>query len=286
MSKEVSKEFRKLPAGAGAEWLLGGIALFRKAPLALGLLGLIWGGLSAAASMTGQLWLSLVLALLGPILFAGMVYAAREVDLGRTAQPAHLLQGVREGKAGRLLAMLLPQIVALVVVMLLLFVMVGAEQLQQVAKVMAELQANPDPALADTLPAGRLFAWLLVAMVVGVVAGLFTFVAIPEVTFTDSSAFAAMKLSFHASVRNLPALIVMIVLLFIAVFAMGLAVQLIVGLLGLATGPQAANFVGQLVMSAILLPVMGGAVYHAWNQMVGAGPVAPAAPIAAGGFEA
>ena len=33
----------KVPAGAGAEWLLGGFALLRKAPVGLGLLGLGWG---------------------------------------------------------------------------------------------------------------------------------------------------------------------------------------------------------------------------------------------------
>lgn len=31
----------KVPAGAGAEWLLGAFALIRKAPVALGVLGLI-----------------------------------------------------------------------------------------------------------------------------------------------------------------------------------------------------------------------------------------------------
>ena len=36
----------KVPANAGAEWLLRGFALLRKAPMALGTLGLIWGLLS------------------------------------------------------------------------------------------------------------------------------------------------------------------------------------------------------------------------------------------------
>ncbi|REM98766.1 hypothetical protein DSI35_23425, partial [Mycobacterium tuberculosis] len=35
-------EIRKLPASAGAEWLVSGFTLLRKAPLALGLLGVIW----------------------------------------------------------------------------------------------------------------------------------------------------------------------------------------------------------------------------------------------------
>lgn len=279
------KEIRKVPASAGAEWLLGGFALLRKAPLALGLLGLIWGGLSALASVTGQLWLNLVMALLGPILFGGVIYAAREVDLGRPASPRHLLQGLREGKAVQLLAMLLPQIAALVILALLLVAMIGGEQLQHIAQVMAQMQSNPDPELAKTLPAGRMLGWLLLALVVGVVAGFFTFVAIPEVMFTQRGAFAAMATSFRACLRNLPALLVMIVLLLIALFAISLAVNLLIVLLALAIGQQPAAFIGQLLLMAVLLPVMGGAIYHSWRQMLGDAEVLPA-PTRADGFEA
>lgn len=279
-------EIRKVPASAGAEWLLGGFALLRRAPLALGLLGLIWGGLSALASVTGQLWLSLVMALLGPILFGGVIYAAREVDLGRTASPAHLLQGLREGKAVQLLAMLLPQIAALVLLALLLVAMIGGEQLQHIVKVMEQMQANPDPELAKTLPAGRMLGWLLVALVVGVVAGFFTFVAIPDVMFTQRGAFASMAISFRACLRNLSALLVMIVLLVIALFAISLAVNLLIALLTWVIGQPPAMFIGQLLLMASLLPVMGGAVYYAWRGMLGDAPEAPPVVVTADGFHA
>lgn len=278
-------DIRKVPASAGAEWLLGGFSLLRKAPLALGLLGLIWGGVSALASVTGQLWLSLVVALLGPILFAGVVFAAREVDLGRRASPRHLLQGVSEGKVLPLLAMLLPQLAAIVVLALLLVAMIGGEQLQLIVKVMEQIQTNPDPELAKTLPGGRMLGWLLLALVVGVVAGFFTFVAIPSVMFTGDGAFASMLSSLRACLRNLPALIVMIVLLLISLFALSLAVQLVILVLTWAIGQQPATFIGQLLMMAVLLPVMAGTVYFAWRQMLGD---AEALPVAAqvDGFEA
>lgn len=281
-------ELRKVPASAGAEWLLGGFALLRRAPMALGLLGLIWGGLSALASFSGQLWLSFVLALLGPILFGGLVYAAREVDQGRKALPAHLAQGLHDRKAPRLLAMLLPQLAALVVVIVLLYAMIGTGQMQQLVLVMEQMQTNPDPQLAEGLPAGRMFAWALIALVVGVLAGFFTFVAIPEVMFTERGALDAMLLSFRACVRNIGALLVMVVLTVIAMVALSVAVQLVVALLGLAIGAQAATFVGQLLLMAVLLPVMAGAVYYAWRQMLGTAtaPMAPAATTGAGGFEA
>lgn len=278
-------DVRKVPASAGAEWLLGGFSLLRKAPLALGLLGLIWGGVSALASVTGQLWLSLVVALLGPILFGGMVFAAREVDLARQASPRHLLQGLHEGKAAQLLAMLLPQIAALVLLALLLVVMIGGEQLQVIVQVMEQMQTNPDPELAKALPGGRMLGWLLVALVVGVVAGFFTFVAIPNVMFTQHGAFASMATSFRACVRNLPALIVMIVLLLIALFAISIAANLLILLLTWVIGQKPAMFIGQLLLMAVLLPVMAGTIYFAWRQMLGDAAVLPT-PTQANGFEA
>ena len=278
-------DVRKVPAGAGAEWLLGGFALLRKAPLTLGLLGLIWAGLSALASVTGQLWLSLAVALLGPILFGGLIYAAREVDAGRHASPSHLVQGLREGKVLPLLAMLLPNLAALVLLAVLLVVMVGSEQLQVIVQVMQEMQTNPDPELAKTLPAGRMLGWLLVALVVGVVTGFFTFVAIPEVMFTERGAFAAMATSFRACVRNLPALLVMIVLLLIALFAISIAVNLVMLLLVWAIGQQPALFIGQLLLMSVVMPVMAGAVYYAWRNLLGEQP-AVTSSVTEHGFEA
>jgi uncharacterized membrane protein len=265
---------------------MGGIALLRKAPLQLGLLGLIWGGLSALGSLGGQVWLSLLLALAGPVLFGGVVYAAREVDQGRPANPAHLVQGMRDGKLLRLLAMLLPQIAALVVMGVLLVAMIGPEQLQHTTQVLAQLQTNPDPALAETLPTGRLLLWMLAVLVVGVISGFFTFVAIPEVMFTDRGAFAAMKLSLRTCLRNLGALVVLVVLMMIAVIALSLVLQLLALVLAFALGAQAATFATQLLLMAMLLPVMGGAVYLAWRQTVGDAPSAAVPPEPARGIEA
>ena len=279
-------QIRKVPFNAGAEWLLAGFGLLRKAPLALGLLGVIWGALSMLAAMSGQLWLTFIVAVLGPILFGGMIYAAREVDQGRSAQPVHLAQGVREGKLPRLLAMLLPQIAALAILVMLLLAMFGPEQLQQMANVMQQLQDNPDPALVESLPTDRMFGWLLLAMVVGVVVGFFTFIAIPDVMFTDRGAFAAMGASFRACVRNLPAVVLLIVLMFIAVIAISIGINIVTALIGFAIGQAAALFLGQLLMMAVLMPVMAGTIYYAWRNMLGDAPAPPVVTPASGGFEA
>ena len=48
-------DIRKVPASAGAEWLLGGFGLLRKAPLGLGLLGVLYGLLTLLVAASVRL---------------------------------------------------------------------------------------------------------------------------------------------------------------------------------------------------------------------------------------
>ncbi|GHA87833.1 BPSS1780 family membrane protein [Cognatilysobacter bugurensis] len=272
-------DVRKVPAGDGAEWLLGGFALLRRAPLQLGLLGLIWGALSALASMIGS-FPALAMWLLGPVLFAGLIHAAREVDAGRPAQPALLFHGLGNGRALSLLTLLLPQIGALLVMGVVFFAMLTESELQQITSVVEQIQANPaaQPELIQTLPQDKISQFFLLAMFIVIVAGLFTFVATPEILYRGRSGFAAMGASLRACLRNLPALLVMTVLLVITFIALSLAVGLVSGLLGWLIGAAAGQFVSQLLIFAVLMPVLAGLVYHAWRRMLGDSPVPPPVP--------
>ena len=274
---------RKVPAGAGAEWLLGAFALLRKAPLALGMLGLIWGLLSMLAvqamalnASVGML-LQLVLAILAPLLFAGMLWAVREVDQGRPALPAHLFHALRGEHSGSLLATLLPQLAAAAVLGFLLFAMIGADGFQQLREVMGKLQetaeagGQPDPALMLGLPVGRLFLWMLMLFAAAILVSLVTFVAVPDIVFGGSRGFAAMRNSLRACLHNLLAMLVFYVLLFIAFFMMSFGIQLLSMVVQLVAGPTAALWVSNLLLMAVLMPVMAGAVFHAWRQMLGGG---------------
>lgn len=271
----------KVPASAGAEWLLGGFALLRKAPLALGLLGVIWGMLSMvvvqlmALNVTAGLILQLGLAILGPLLFAGLLSAVHDVDQGRPAQPAHLFQFIRSERSSNLLATLLPQLGATLVLGLLLFVMIGPSQLQHLGEVMAKLQeiaqagGQPDPELVQSLPVGRLFLWMLLLFAAVIAISLFTFVAVPDIVFGGSNGFEAMRNSFRACLHNLLALVVFFLLLMVAMFAILFAIGLLSLLAQLVAGPVAASWVSNLLLMAVLMPLMAGAVYHAWKQMLG-----------------
>ena len=272
----------KVPASAGAEWLLRGFALLRKAPLALGVLGLIWGLLSllGVQLMTLNASLGLVvqlgLALMGPLLFAGLLWAVHEVENDRPALPGHLLHAVRSDRTASVLSTLLPQVVAAVVLGVLLLVMVGPTQLQQLAEVMVKLQetaqagGQPDPELMRSLPVGRLFLWMLLLIVAAIAVSFVTFVAVPEILFGGRGGLEAMRNSFRACVHNLGAMVVFYLLMLVSLFAISFAVQLIAMLVQLVAGPGAAIWVANLLLMSVLMPLLAGAVYHAWQQMLGA----------------
>ncbi|SDR11338.1 BPSS1780 family membrane protein [Pseudoxanthomonas sp. CF125] len=280
----------KVPAGAGAEWLLGAFALIRKAPLALGLLGVIWGLLTLlplqamVVNSTLGLLLQFGLALLGPFLFAGMLWAVHDADQGKPVTPAHLFREVRGEHALALLSTLMPQIAAALILGLLLYVMIGPTELQHLAEVIAKLEqttqsgGQPDPELVRTLPVGRMLLWVLALIAAVVAVILITFVAVPGIVFGGRSGFVAMRDSLRACLHNLLAMLVFYVLLAIAFVMLAIGIQLLAMLVQLVAGPTAGIWVSNLLLMGILMPVLAGAAYYAWRQMLGDGAaVDPAA---------
>jgi len=266
----------KLRAGAGAEWLLGGFGVLRKQPLALGLVGLVFAIVSllpllfAAVPMLSLLG-QLVVVVLTPILFGGMVHAVREVDQGRPAHPGQLLQGIREGKAMALVAQLLPQFAAGLVVIVLLVVMVGPTALQGMMAAVEQSQggANPDPAMFDGFPFGAFALWMLLALVVGLFAYMFTFLFPAQVMFDGTPPLEAMKRSFRACIANMGAFLVFIVMFMLVAIGIMIAAQIVGMIIGIFAGALVASLVAQLLMMAVLMPVLMGAVYFAWRQTIG-----------------
>lgn len=272
----------KVPASAGAQWLLDGFAVLRKAPLGLGMLGVIYGALSLLVGFTIDnhgvfLALQLVMLLIGPLLMGGFMFAVHSVDAGGPALPAHLLEGFRGGRAGRLLATLLPNIVAALVCVLLLFVLVGPQAVGEMVEAMeqASAQAAPDPAMVASWPIGRLMLWLVLSVVVALTASFFTFIAIPQIMFAGSGGFAAMARSFRASVRNLPALLVFLIVALIAMFAIYIAVIIVGFVVKMLAGVMAMQVVTQLLSMAVMMPVLVGSIHAAWKQLLTVGAAAP-----------
>lgn len=293
---------RKLPASDGAEWLLGGFALLRRAPLALGALGALWGLLASLVMTVGlavpalATILQLLVALAGPVLFAGLLWAVREVAHGRPAMPAHLLQGVREGRVAQLLTTLLPQLAAGLVLGVLLLVLVGSEQLQALARVSNELNAmaqsgqQPSPeqveALVATLPAGRILLWLLLGVVAAIAVAMTVFVSVPRILFEHRDGLPSMRDSLRACLHNLPAMAVFLLLAMVAIFAIYFGVLLVTLVLQLVAGPVLAMWIAQLLLMAVLMPLLAGATYTAWTRLFGEPVAGASAPPQAGHLEA
>lgn len=294
---------RRLPASAGAEWLLGGFALLGRAPMALGLLGALWGMLGAVVLAVAlavpalAAALQFLLALAGPLLFAGLVWAVREVAQARPAQPANLLQGLQADRAPRLLVTLLPQLAAGLLLAVLLLVLVGPQQLQALYAASEELNAlassgtQPSPeqvqALVAGLPAGRILLWLLLGVATAVVVAMTVFVSVPRIVFDGRGGVAAMGDSLRACMRNLPAMLVFFLLAWIALVAIYFAVMLVMLVVQVLAGPMLAAWLAQLLLMAVVMPLLAGVVLTAWGQLFGAGGPEPAAgPDLSGRLEA
>lgn len=282
-------EIRRLPASAGAEWLLEAFRLFMKSPMGFVLLGVIYAGLMLAVMAGAQIspamggLLQLVFLLLGPLLMAGMIFAAHEVDAGRSAMPGHLMAAVRTGRAGRVLTTLIPQIAIAALVIGLLYLLVGQENMLKISELMAKIQAQAqtgapvDPNLLLQLPTGRLFAWMLLTMAILLATLFLTFTVVPDLMFADVRLLAAMKRSLRACLGNLPAMLVFMVLALVVMFAVGIGLGIVIGLLQLVLG-QAGAMVGNALGNGVMICYVAATMYVAWKQMLGG--------VATGGHEA
>lgn len=283
----------KLPASAGAQWLLDAFALLRRQPLALGMLGLTWGALSLLVVLgsllhpTLGLMLQLALSLLGPFLFAGLLLAVRDVDAGRAAQPGQLFAGLQLGRGSSLLATLLPQVAAGLVLALAFFALVGTESLQKLGEIAEEMNrvqqagGQPDPALLEGLPVGGALLCLLLAVALAVAVALLIFIAVPQIVFAGTPGLDAMRTSLRAGLRNLPAVAVYLLLLFVTVLAVGFAAQIVALIAQLVLGQAAAMLVMNLLLMAVLMPLLAGTAYFAWKQLLrdaDSGNAAPSLP--------
>ena len=275
-------EIRKVPASAGAEWLLGAFRLLRTSPVGFGLLMLIYAGLwlSMALVVTAApgaaAALQLAFFVIGPLIMAGMIYAAHEVDAGRSAAPAHLLASIHTGKAGRLITTLIPQVVVLLLCLGLLYALVGQENIEKLSALMAKLQTQAesgkqiDPNLLLDMPIGRLMLWMVLVIGIGFITLFLTLTVVPDMLFTDVRLVPAMKRSFFASLRNLPALLVFMVLGAVLILAVAIGFGIVIGSLALIGG-DTVLLVGNALLNGFFVCFIACAMYFAWKQMLGGG---------------
>lgn len=293
----------KVPASAGAEWLLGGFLLLRKSPGPMvgisiaGLFAVFIAVVLALVIVTATALLPFPFSLLGLaayltlilgvpcLVFAGVTWAAREVARDRPVEMQHMQVGLRHVRA--LLVTSVVPMAGLFLSSLLLLALLGAEGVQQSNEVLMKLQelvangAQPNPAeveaLIGKLPVIRFLFWILLSIVMAPLVVSVVMVAVADIVFSDRGGITALRLSIAANAKNFTALIVFSLLLTVMLFAVSAVAQVVGFFVQFLLGPIVAVLVMNLVLMAVLMPVLAGAAYTAWRQMLDTGASVDAA---------
>jgi len=247
---------------ASAEWMRRGFrALFGVAGLWLGI------SLVAIIPLVGQT----VLALITPLLTAGVMLAFDQLGEGKQPAPGTLVAAWRDPfRRSKLLSLgifaMLGGLVAAMVLVSWLSSQVGADALEaavQSPEAMAQTMAG------DSLGGGLLGSGLVMVIVL---AGLFF--AIPLVMFGRASTLTALATSLRAIARNWLAFVGFAIGAFAVAAGVLVMLLIISSVLTLALGNLGSLMVQVLMLIAMMLfqVLMAGAQYLAFCQIFGWSP--------------
>ena len=250
---------QKLEAGSGMNWITGAIQLVLGNPVVFLVMGLI-----VAAIQIVPILGSLAILVIGPALYGGVVYAAREQDQGRTPEIGQLFRAFSEsGKAGPMIMLCLPTIAGAILLFVLLIVFVGGALL---GGGLSSIGSDSSTALLGAL-GGSALILVPLAIAIGLAVYALQFFAISRVMFEGAEPIAAMKQSFSDCLANLGAYLIFVVVLMVAFVVM----SLILSVLGI---------LGGLLVGTIVTPVTGCGLYQAWKQAYGSNLLQVDAPVA------
>jgi len=240
---------QRVDGGAAGRWLQRGWQLFTRSAGLWALLALVMGIVFIALHFVPLLG-GLVVAVLMPGLFGGLVYGARELDRGRTLEFAHLFQAFREpGRAGPMLMLGLVPLTAMVLTgVIAAGVMSGAADAGMAS-------GSGSGGMGMGMMAGGGMLMMVVSPLIGLISGALLLFAIPRVMFGLDAPMAAIQASFRAVLDNIAAYIVLAIIYFVLAIV--------------AAIPFGLGFL-------VLMPVMAGAVYAAHDEVF-ADPAAAAA---------
>jgi len=275
---------RKVPARAGVQWVLGSLLLLRCAPLALGRLGALWALatmliLTISANIQALATVGPYLILLAiPLFMGGLLWAVREVDYGRTPRPFHLLAGVYGERPIHLLMFLFPQFMACLLLAIVLLLVLGIEGVQQMMQAIVQLGPLGTfsgafapaqlEALLTPLPFGSLLLWLAWGALIFAMLLLIFWVMLPLVMFENINGLRALRYSLYACAYNLGAMGVCALSLFVTMAGVYFVLMHAVQAFAEVLGAGLAVLLAKLLMIAILMPLLAGAMYAAWKHML------------------
>jgi len=222
---------------------------------------------SAIPSLAGVAML--ILLLISPVLWGGLMHAVFEADAGRRVSPMQLFEGFR--RPGVLLPLLLLGVLTVLAILILGYAaqsILGPENIAILQKIAAQ-QLAPQDVPMEQLETPLLHYLLAAAAVLFVLlAGLFF--AVPRVLFDHRPALTAFIESFAACAANVLSLTVYGVLLTVAVFVLLLVLGVVTLLLGVLGKLGAAlGMLAYLGMLLLVLLVSAAGNYLAWREAFG-----------------
>lgn len=237
---------QKIEASSGLNWITGAAQLVVKNAVVFLIMGLIVAAIGLVPILGG-----LVMIIIAPALYGGIVYAAHEQESGRTAEIGQLFRAFSEpGKSGPMIMLCLPSIAGAVLLFVLLMIVVGGALL---GGGLSALSSGSAESLIAALGGGALVL-IPMALIIALVVYALQFFAIPRVMLEGAEPIAAMKQSFSDCLGNLAAYLVFVVLLLV----IGIVLGLVLSVLG---------FIGGLLVTTLLAPVIGCGLYLAWRQV-------------------
>jgi len=267
-------DFRSAPAGHGLAWFQGALRMFDKNPRGLLSLSLFFVLIQLAPNLlvtnpTLSMALSMLLLLLGPALFAGVLHAIGEADAGRPVASSQLFEGLRlPGVRTQLLLLGVLQVLALLLVVLAAQRIFGADNLAILMKV-ADQKIAPDSAEAQRI-AAPLLQTMMVAVVILFVLLSGMFFAVPRVLFDGRKALGAFGESIVACATNVLSLTVYGLVLVGVVMVVCVALMILAAICGLLGKVGSFLFLAILVgVCAVWMVVSSAGNYLAWREVFG-----------------
>ncbi len=295
-------EIRKLSMGHGVRWFRHAIDLGTRNPKAVfgaALLLLLTlyaaalllmlpamgamqgtGTKPAAGNVLAMLgWLApvfVVVLMLMPILFGGLMHVIREAEAGRPIGATALYSPFRQGKARTLAALGLVQLLFGVVSALVVASLAGANYWHDYLAAMQAAMSGLVPAVPQPEHPGLLVLFQLLFNYFSYVITLFS---VPLILFSGQPLLQAIKLSAMAAVRNFGTNLIAGALFLSAVLVTALLVMLLAGLASVL-GSFVHTLLGALLafvvfmgFGVIVIVVLTGGAYFAWRDTFGGQPL-------------
>lgn len=288
-------EIRKLPIGQGIRWFRQAIDLGTRNPkavfgaallliltlyaaallLMLPAMGALQGvgTKHAAASVLSMLgWLApvfLIVLMLMPVLFGGLMHVIREAEAGRPIRASALYAPFRQGKARTLAALGLMQLLFGVAGALVVAALAGANYWHDYMAAMQAAMSGSVPAVPQPEHPGLLVLFQLLFNYFSYAITLFS---VPLILFSGQPLLQAIKLSATAAVRNFSTNLISGALFLAGVLVAALIVMLLAGFANLLGGLVHTQvgallaFVVFMGFGVIVIVVLTGGAYFAWRD--------------------